>query len=706
MGIEEDFDISFVAKLTSEEKQIQQNYRPIIGIHKWFARRPGALFRSLLLSEFSDSDLKEAYFSSNSLEHLTICDPFMGGGTTIFESNRVGCNAIGFDINPMAYWIVRQELSGLNRADFRIAAETLLQQLETAIGKYYQTICIKCDQLAKVKYFLWVKQLECKGCGEYIDLFPGYLVAENVRHTSNVIHCPWCKALVEHPDLDRKDCRCTNCKKSFNWTKGTANKSKYTCNLCHHVGNYQEEIRSVGAPRHRLFGIEYHCVSCKPTHVGRFFKTPDSTDLKTYDQSSKKVSSVMKYVPDEKIPDGDETKRLHRWGYKKYRDMFNDRQLLSLGSLSIAISSISDANIRHALATVFSDFIRYQNMLCRYDTYALKCQDIFAVHGFPVGLVQCENNVIGINRIGSGGFRHFIEKFDKAKAYAEMPFETIKTNKKKQVILIDGEVINGIFTNSQKMPVSGRGAWLNAGSLSDTKLKKDSLDAVFTDPPYYDNIQYAELIDFCYVWLRKLLPEVSAFSGHTTRSLMELTGNSTTGKGLDHFTEGLSKVFSCASKALKAQGPFAFTYHHNAPLAYTPIIVAILNAQLVCTKTIPCPAEMSASLHISGTKSSVLDSVFVCRKSIPAPKVTNTRSELLNWLRLQCIELKKGGITCTKGDLTCISLGHLAMHTINSLASKWQYSQNVINQLEIVETTLLKSMEIAEHKSVIEELLI
>jgi len=51
MAIETHFDVSFVARLTAEEKQIQQSYRPIIGVHKWFARRPGALFRSLLLSE-------------------------------------------------------------------------------------------------------------------------------------------------------------------------------------------------------------------------------------------------------------------------------------------------------------------------------------------------------------------------------------------------------------------------------------------------------------------------------------------------------------------------------------------------------------------------------------------------------------------------------------------------------------------------------
>jgi hypothetical protein len=47
--IDKDFDVPFVARLAQREKQIQQHYRPVIGVHKWFARRPGTLFRALLL---------------------------------------------------------------------------------------------------------------------------------------------------------------------------------------------------------------------------------------------------------------------------------------------------------------------------------------------------------------------------------------------------------------------------------------------------------------------------------------------------------------------------------------------------------------------------------------------------------------------------------------------------------------------------------
>ena len=108
--IERHFNVPFVAVLALREKQIQQNYRPVIAVHKWFARRPGALFRALILSEFSGQPVNENYYQSHHLPNLRVFDPFMGGGTTMMEANRVGCSVIGADINPMAWWIVRQEL--------------------------------------------------------------------------------------------------------------------------------------------------------------------------------------------------------------------------------------------------------------------------------------------------------------------------------------------------------------------------------------------------------------------------------------------------------------------------------------------------------------------------------------------------------------------------------------------------------------------
>ena len=143
--IEKQFEIPFVAELALREKQIQQNYRPVIGVHKWFARRPGTLFRSLLLSEFSNGDpLKSLFFQSHNLGPLIVGDPFMGGGTPLIEANRLGCHVVGADINPMAYWIVRQELGSIDRQALKNAAKQVIDIVDEKIGDLYQTTCTIC----------------------------------------------------------------------------------------------------------------------------------------------------------------------------------------------------------------------------------------------------------------------------------------------------------------------------------------------------------------------------------------------------------------------------------------------------------------------------------------------------------------------------------------------------------------------------------
>ena len=160
------------------------------------------------------------------------------------------------------------------------------------------------------------------------------------------------------------------------------------------------------------------------------------------------------------------------------------------------------------------------------------------------------------------------------------------------------------------------------------ELAAGSLDAVFTDPPYFGNVQYGELMDFCYAWLRRLVgSEAEGFDRPSTRSADELTGNATQARGLVHFTEGLSAVYCSVARALKPDAPLAFTFHHNKIEAYYAVGVAILDADSLHA-TLPCPAEMGGSIHIHGTGSSIIDTVFVCRaRRAPARRAAGSSTD-------------------------------------------------------------------------------
>jgi putative DNA methylase len=699
--IEKNFDIPFIADLALREKQIQQNYRPIIAVHKWFARRPGTLFRGLLLSEFSDRPLRDAFYKANDLKGLQIADPFMGGGTPLLEANRVGCRVIGFDINPMSYWIVKQEIEHLDLEAYDVAVGSLSRKLEKEIGYLYQTGCVFCGKNAPVKYFLWVKMASCRNCRKDIDLFPGYLIAADQRHPKNVFVCSACGQLTETGERKNPG-NCRHCGAGLS-VSGPAGRNRCPCPHCGTENFYPNS--SLGPPRHRLFAIEYHCPSCKKNHVGRFFKAPDGPDLKRVSEAEERwKGSHPRFVPDDEIPSGDDTNRLHRWGYKRYREMFNVRQLFGLELSARIISRTSDERVRNALATNLSDLLRYQNMLCRYDTVALKSLDIFSVHGFPVGLIQCESNFMGIRDpnknmcVGSGGWANITDKFRKAKAYCDAPFEIRHHGFRKEMVPIEGEWIGDHPNIGQTR--GRRLVDIQCRDAAEAKLPNASLDAVFTDPPYFGNVQYAELMDFCYVWLRRLVGEkVEAFERESTRNPQELTGNEDMGRGLEHFTQGLSAVYQRMAAALKPGSPLAFTYHHNDLNAYLPVAVAILDAGLTCSASLPCPAEIGASIHINGTGSSIIDTVFVCRSTgaISRKWLPDSVQGVADLVAEDLAGLKEGGVKPTSGDARCVTYGHLIRLAVSHLRNEWDKNKVVSKKLAIVADWLQEFREYAEN---------
>ena len=689
--IEKRFNIPFVAGMALREKQIQQNYRPVIAVHKWFARRPGTLFRSLLLAEFAEGELVTEYFGAHQFPGRRVADPFMGGGTPLVEANRIGCATIGTDINPMAWWIVREQIEHLDLMAYRQTAERLRAELAVEIGTLYTTRCVVDGRKdALVKYFLWVKVADCPQCDKSVDLFPGYLLAEDVRHPRNVIVCPGCGELNEVADR-RNPGSCKDCGETLH-TEGRVARGKVICPHCSHT------FAVPGKPKlpfsHRLFALEYVNPTCGKPHVGRFFKKPDADDLRNVAEAECRQRELKTiFTPDDIIPSGDETDRLHRWGYRRYREMFNARQLLGLELSCRFIAGVTDRRVRNALATNLSDLLRYQNMLCRYDTMALKSLDIFSVHGFPVGLIQVESNLLGIvnpgsaQPVGSGGWVNIIEKYFKAKEYCDQPFEIRNEMGRKTMVPVKGEWIGeNRPTAATSAGGNQREVAIRCTDSASLELPAQSLDAVFTDPPYFGNVQYAELMDFCYVWLRRLAPDLPEFQTVSTRNPHELTANITAGRGMDHFAEGLGQVFTKMAVALKTGAPLAFTFHHNDPTAYHTLAVALLDARMVCSASLPCPAEMGASIHISGTGSSIIDTIFVCRSTGRTRRLwlAETPAALAGVVSEELNRLRMGGVKPTEGDARCITFGHLTRLAIWHLRQNWDSTVSTSSKLKLV----------------------
>ena len=73
--------------------------------------------------------LVESFLKANDFPGRVVADPFMDGGTPLLEANRVGA-MYGFDINPMAAWIVREEIEHLDLVAYKLASDVLIKALE------------------------------------------------------------------------------------------------------------------------------------------------------------------------------------------------------------------------------------------------------------------------------------------------------------------------------------------------------------------------------------------------------------------------------------------------------------------------------------------------------------------------------------------------------------------------------------------------
>ena len=144
------------------------------------------------------------------------------------------------------------------------------------------------------------------------------------------------------------------------------------------------------------------------------------------------------------------------------------------------------------------------------------------------------------------------------------------------------------------------------------------------------------------------------------------------------------------ARALKPGARLAFTYHHNRLEAYAAVGVAILDAGLVCTAALPCPAEMGGSMHIHGTQSSIMDTILVCRSagSIPRRWLCATGPELLALGSTEQSQLETTGRALTLGDMRCLLFGHLARLAIWALHPDWDGGQPTERKLSAMGTAM------------------
>jgi putative DNA methylase len=571
-------------------------------MHKWFARRASSAFRALLVAAATDGDddFWDNYYCA-SLEGLTVLDPFVGGGTSVVEANRLGAQTIGVDIDSVACAVTSLELRAAEIPDLMPALNRLNESVGRRLREYYMTVGPNGDERTVVHFF-WVQEVDCGECGMTFEAHPQYRLAYEAEGRNQWAFCPGCKT-IEIVDRRRKVLNCKTCGLSSRIDDGTVDRGNATCPSCSHGESLIEYARRTRqAPRWRLFALESIVSKSAGRSVPmaeRLFHMATDLDRARYERARSALvthldSVETTFIPEDLVPVDVADTRLRAYGYRRYRELFNDRQLLHLSLLAKAIGE-ERGLVHRALAIAFSDHLATNCMLTCYASGWRRLVPLFAIRGFRHIPRPVEINP-WLNGTGRGTFPNALRQVMRAKDFALAPTDP----------LVDG----GFVTVSPKQAPAGR--IINGDARSLTAIEDASIDIVLTDPPYLDNIAYSELSDFFRPWLQQFGLVKSRAGKRALSASLAASGRQST--PVSEFADGLGEAFTEIARVLKDDGVAALTYRHHSAQAWLAFGEAATGSGLRCVQLFPLLAEGPSNLH-THEGSTIWDVVFVLKRT-------------------------------------------------------------------------------------------
>lgn len=648
----DNFPFEHISKIAEKESWRKDINRPIYHLHKWWAKRLGSVFRAITLGCLlpDESDLLSEFYSSHSFNSSTVLDPFMGSGTTIGEALKLGATSYGKDINPVAAETVRVSLTPIEVEK----AKEVFERLRISVGMHllaqYKTIDSK-GRSADVLYYFWVMQALCKNCKLPVDLFSSYVLAQDaypLKKPKIEVVCPSCGDVFKE-DYRNTDTNCPTCGNHFKFREGPVKGSGFTCKHC----ASKNKIASAQKPVYRL----YAKLILLEDQTKEYLKV-SQTDLTNYQECSEKLEALLQSqeirLPDLELEPGYNTRQAINYGFKNWRDFFNDRQLLLLATLYKEINKIEDEKLRSLFSMLFSSTLEFNNLFASYKgegTGAVR--HMFSHHILKPERQPIETNIWGTAKSSgsfSGIFKH---KVFRIVDYRNNPKEVQLNEIHKANYKITNSEVNYWTTDIIKFDGSVN---LACGDSSSLNLPKGSIDYVITDPPFFDNVHYSELADFFYSWL-KLYPH--GFISNTTLSTRN--PNEVQDTDTELFSSKFENVLKECFRVLKKEGLLVFSYHHSKSEGWTSISKSIVNAGFTVINSIPIKAEMSVATPKQQAKEPIqLDIILVCSKKAKHHKSgTATNDYLIRSASKQATRLESQGFTLSKNDFKVILYGQL-----------------------------------------------
>jgi adenine-specific DNA methylase len=721
--IEVDFPIAAVSAHSAQEKSIRHGHPSTL--HLWWARRPLAACRAVLLGLLlpdpcdeecpasfksaarhllakrygsvtnSDAELRELLLkfigefanwdhAANALyleigrglvkaahpeDRPLVADPFAGGGSIPLEALRLGCEALASDLNPVACLILKTLLEDIPRygnTDFKLAdkygkqivvqglADALRhvgrQTKEAAEKELVQFYPADPDGSRPIAY-LWARTVRCEavGCGAEIPLVRSFWLCKKAGRKQALRY----RIEKTHSITPRPVFEIFGPKKESDVPDSSVDRANATC-LCCNIVLPAKRVRAQLASQRggadvvfdkhgkRVSGATILAVvMLHDNKSGRQYRLPNERDYKAIYAAQSQASSLGEaWLPNEPSP----WKHGHRavgsprvYGMNTWGNFFTARQKLALATFSKAVAAVSSAtpqlqSVKALLAFCIDKLADLSNTCCRWEPVAECPRQLFARQALPMVWDIAEGMPIGES---SGSFEIMVER----ESYV---LDAIGSN------WMSGQVQQADACNSP-LPTSSTSVWC-------------------TDPPYWDNVAYADLSDFFFVWLKRMLPQHPLLSDPVnpenilTPKAQELTVTTAVDehsppKDGKFFFEGMGRAFAEGRRVLRQDGIGCVVFAHKTTEGWESLLTGMLHAGWVITASWPITTEMATRMVARDTAALAGSVHLVCRPRDPNAGVgdwSEVKATMERRIRQWLPTLLKHGVRGADAIFSCL----------------------------------------------------
>jgi len=580
-----------------------------------------------------------------------VLDPFAGGGAIPLEALRLGCEAHAIDINPVAHLIqlctlvypqkfgrplpadapvpdyiqekpelfVDKKSKGKGKglfgddavtvakaeyrrnplaADVRYWANWVLREAVLRLGDLYP-----CDASGRQVFaYIWARTAQClnPSCRAEIPLLSQlWLCKKKNRKVALRIDIDKSSrgvafSISEGTSLD------------FDPPQGTLHNGQGQCPICGTVID-NKSLRAAGMADtlgERIVAVVHNDFSSRR----KIYSAPSDNDLAAFRKAvqlladaeasgAQPLKPTEPVPPDRPSPNSRGLSGLVRYGFTKFGDLLNPRQAWAMHTLSSLVrETIKQVSVKHqdkqyaeavssCLALALSRLLSRSNNMCVWHHGSEGVEKSFAMQAIPMQWRYAEGNPLTSNTVAG-----FYPNAESVAAAVE-------------------------WTSSIEAAADVRRA--DAKKLPYDAL---SIDAILTDPPYYDSIPYADLSDFYYVLLKRVFGEtVDSFRTPLTPKSQEMIAYYGPGKRVvqkppSWYENSIRHALDECGRCLKADGVASVMFAHKTTTAWETILGALISSGFLVTGSWPIHTEMGTRMVARDAAALASSVTFVCRR--------------------------------------------------------------------------------------------